>query len=132
MDEITIKTSKKKEIIDITDTVNGKIEGSGKENGLCNIFILHTTASIATADLDPGTDLDMLDAFDKIVPKLIYRHPHDPGHVPDHIISTILGASLAVPFANKKLSLGEWQKIVLIEMNGPRKRNIVLSLLEEK
>jgi thiamine phosphate synthase YjbQ (UPF0047 family) len=52
--------------------------------------------ALATADLDPGTDLDMLDAFEHMVPKLSYRHSHNPMHVPDHILSTLIGTSVSM------------------------------------
>jgi thiamine phosphate synthase YjbQ (UPF0047 family) len=74
---------------------------------------------LTTADLDPGTDLDLLDAFDAIIPKLNYRHPHDPTHVPDHILSTLIGTSLLLPVKDREPLLGEWQRIVLVECDGP-------------
>ncbi|TSC54399.1 MAG: hypothetical protein LiPW16_48 [Microgenomates group bacterium LiPW_16] len=92
------------------------------------MFLTHTTAALTTADLDPGTDLDILDAFWEMIPKLKYRHPHDPSHVPSHILSSLIGTSLTLPFENKKLVLGTWQRIVLIELDGPREREIVISL----
>ena len=96
---------------------------------LCNVFIKHTTACITTADLDPGTDIDMLEAFEKIIPDLKYRHPHNPSHVGDHIVSSIIGPSLTLWFEGNKLVLGTWQRLVLVEMDGPRQRNIILSFV---
>ncbi len=92
------------------------------------LFVKHTTACLTTADLDPGTDLDMLDAFEAIIPKLKYRHPHDPSHAPDHILSSIIGTSLALPIADGVLDLGTWQRVVMVELNGPREREVVLWL----
>jgi secondary thiamine-phosphate synthase enzyme len=86
---------------------------------------------LTIADLDPGTDLDLLDAFDALVPKLDYRHPHDPAHVPDHILSALIGTSLTVPVKNVQILLGEWQRIVLIEFDGPRRRELVISFIAE-
>jgi thiamine phosphate synthase YjbQ (UPF0047 family) len=79
MQRLTIKTRRKREVVGITDEVE-RFLGSGKQGGagICSLFILHTTAALTTADLDPGTDLDMLDAFEAMVPKLRYRHPHNP------------------------------------------------------
>lgn len=124
MKTVGVKTDKPKQVVDITDIVEGHLA-----NGvvLCHLFLLHTTAALATADLDPGTDLDMLDAFEKIIPQLNYRHPHDPSHVPDHILSSIIGTSLWVPAKDGELILGSWQRIVLIEFSGPRERNLVIS-----
>lgn len=129
MHHLTIKTRKKKEICDITDDINTQLAKLGAENadGVCHLFLLHTTAALTTADLDPGTDLDMLDAFEAMVPKLAYRHPHNPAHVPDHILSSLIGTSLCVPVRGGKLVLGTWQRVVLVELDGPREREIVVS-----
>jgi secondary thiamine-phosphate synthase enzyme len=129
MERVTIKTSKAKEVVDITDTVGRALQKSDAPTGVCYLFLLHTTAALTTADLDPGTDLDLLDAFRELVPKLRYRHPHDPGHVPDHILSALIGTSLALPLENGRLVLGTWQKIVLLEFDGPREREIVISFI---
>lgn len=128
MKNISIKTAKAKEVVDITDRINDEIKDLGVEDGLCHLFIKHTTAALTTADLDPGTDLDMLDAFYEMIPKLKFRHPHDPSHVPDHILSTLIGASLTLPFQKSELVLGTWQRIVLFEFNGPREREIVITI----
>jgi len=132
MAKITIRTKKEKEVIDITDNVISVIEDRLKRSsdGVCCLFIAHTTASLTTADLDPGTDKDMMDAFAAMVPKLNYRHPHDPDHVPSHILSSLIGTSVNVPFESGKLILGEWQRIVLIEHDGPKEREIYVSIVE--
>jgi secondary thiamine-phosphate synthase enzyme len=126
MHTLTIQTHKPKEILDITDQVNHVISLSSKPFALCHIFVLHTTAAITTADLDPGTDLDFLDALEAMMPHLNFRHPHDPSHTPDHIWSSIIGASLTVPVENGELVLGTWQRVVLVELDGPRERKIAL------
>lgn len=119
----------KREVIDVTEKIEGLIKKEKMKKGLCHLFITNTTAAITTADLDPGTDLDMLDAFEEMLPDLKYRHPHDPNHVGDHIMSSIIGSSLTVPFKNSKLILGTWQRVVLIEFYGPRERNIKVRLI---
>ena len=124
-----VATKKNKQVVDITEFVNAIIDKSKAESGLCTIFITHTTASLSVADLDPGTDLDLLDALKEIVPKLSYRHPHDPTHVGDHILSTIIGPSITIPYENKGLVLGIWQRVVLIELDGPRERTILITLV---
>ena len=131
MVRLNIKSTKPKEIVDITDEVSAMVERNDLKDGLCHLFLVHTTAALATADLDPGTDLDMLDTFNHIVPKLDFRHAHDPGHVKDHILGTIIGASLTLVVYNGKLLLGTWQRVVFVEFDGPREREIIVSLLKE-
>jgi secondary thiamine-phosphate synthase enzyme len=133
MQRLSVKTRSKREVLDITDTVEALLEKNhAKETGICNLFILHTTAALTTADLDPGTDLDMLDAFEAMIPKLRYRHPHNPAHVPDHILSSLIGPSVALPFEHGKILLGTWQRIVLIELDGPRERELVVTVTPEQ
>jgi secondary thiamine-phosphate synthase enzyme len=132
MRKLTFKTRKKREVLDITDEISALLEQKhAAVTGICNLLILHTTAALTTADLDPGTDLDMLDAFDVMVPKLHYRHPHNPAHVPDHILSAMIGTSLALPFQKGHLQLGTWQRVVLIEFDGPREREVVMTATAE-
>jgi secondary thiamine-phosphate synthase enzyme len=128
MQRIILKTSRKREVLDITDVVEDQLGNSGNETGMCHLLVLHTTAALTTADLDPGTDLDLLDAFEAMVPKLRYRHPHNPGHVADHILSALIGTSVALPFQNGKLLLGTWQRVVLIELDGPRERELAVTI----
>ena len=128
MKKLTVSTHKKRQVLDITDLVEDHLQNTAVPTGICNLLVLHTTAALTTADLDPGTDLDLLDAFETMVPKLRYRHPHDPSHVGDHILSALIGTSVSLPFERKKLLLGTWQRVVMVELDGPRQREIVLSI----
>ena len=129
MNTFQVKTSKKDQVVDITDQVNEVIQKSNKKSGVCVLSVAHTTCGLTTADLDPGTDLDILQAFRKMIPKISYRHPHDPSHTPDHILSAIIGTSVSLIFENQTLSLGTWQRVILVELNGPKERNIAYSLI---
>ncbi len=131
MQIMTIETQRSRQVIDVTTALNAYIRQQDFSDGLCHVFITHTTAALTTADLDPGTDLDMLDAFTAMVPKLHFRHPHNPAHTPDHILATMLGASVTVPVSGGRLLLGMWQRVVLFEFDGPRERQIVCTLTRE-
>jgi len=133
MHRLLVETRRKREVVDITDEVNaalGKIHAD--QTGICHLSVLHTTAALTTADLDPGTDLDMLDAFEAMIPKLRYRHPHNPAHVPDHILSALIGTSVSLPVEKGSLILGSWQRVVLMEFDGPRERQTTLALIPAK
>lgn len=127
MKTFTVATHKKDQVIDITDTVEQLLLDEKNVDGLCSIFVAHTTCAITTADLDPGTDQDLLDALRRLLPRLTYRHPHDPSHTPDHILSTMIGPSLVIPYAQHQLVLGTWQRVILVEFDGPRQRTLHLS-----
>ena len=120
MTSFSVHTTKEREVVDITDTVQDHITSGF--TGICAVNVLHTTTGLSIADLDPGTDLDMLDAFEGMIPKLNFRHPHDPSHVSDHILSALVGTSLTVPVEDGRLVLGTWQRVVLFEFNGPTER----------
>lgn len=128
MIKLNIPTNQKRQIVDITDKVNEEIYKQNFKEGVCNLFVTHTTAALTCADLDPGTDQDYLDAFEKLVPKLDYQHPHDPSHMPDHILSSLIGTSLSIPIEDGKLVLGTWQRVVLVELDGSRDRTVMLNL----
>ncbi len=125
--KFTVATHRKREILDITEQVESHLSDA---TGICCLNVLHTTAALATADLDPGTDLDMLDAFEALIPKLRYRHPHNPEHVPDHILSSLIGTALTLPVESGSLVLGTWQRVILVELDGPRKRELTLTVLK--
>ncbi|HEX8893602.1 MAG TPA: secondary thiamine-phosphate synthase enzyme YjbQ [Terriglobales bacterium] len=130
MQRLTIKTHHKREILDITDQVEAFLrKQQSSHSGACHLVVLHTTAALTTADLDPGTDADMLAAFERIIPKLNYRHAHDPEHVPDHILSTLIGTSLTLLTENATLVLGSWQRVILVELDGPRQREIAVGFV---
>ncbi len=119
----------KNEVLDLTDRVQAELPRSG--SGAVMVLAAHTTCGVTTADLDPGTDLDFLNALRHLLPDLRYRHPHDPQHAPDHILASLIGPSVVVPFDRGQLALGTWQRIVLIELDGPRERNLYLTFLRE-
>lgn len=127
MKTISVSTRKKDEVVDITETVHSALRDAPNANGVCVVFTAHTTCALTTADLDPGTDQDLLDALRKLLPSMRYRHPHDPSHTPDHILSSIIGPSVTIPYSNRRLMLGTWQRVILVELDGPRQRTVHIS-----
>lgn len=120
-----IATTLKRQVVDITDEVTKQLPDG---DGTACIFIKHTTAAITTADLDPGTDLDLLDALADLLPQKQWRHPHDSSHshVSAHLLASLIGPNICVPYQNGQLELGQWQRIVLLEFDGPRRREITI------
>jgi secondary thiamine-phosphate synthase enzyme len=124
---ISIETRRKRQAIDITERVEEAFRRLGISGGLCNLFVTHTTAALATGESIEGTDEDLMETMEKIIPEIRFRHAHDPSHAPDHMISSILGASLTVPIIEGALLLGTWQRILLVECNGPRVRTVIVT-----
>lgn len=126
MPTIMVATRSNDEVVDITPQVAECARQANTPEGLCVAFVAHTTCALTTADLDPGTDMDLLGALRKLLPHMTYRHPHDPEHAPDHILAAILGPSVSVPYAERALLLGTWQRVILVELDGPRQRTVHL------
>ena len=126
---ITISTKRDKQVIDITTRIHEFLVKSEINEGLCSIFVTHTTAAITTGEAIEGTDEDLMETLERMIPRINFRHAHDPSHAPDHMISSIIGASLTVPVRGGKMQLGTWQRVLLIECNGPRDRQIVLTVV---
>lgn len=120
---ITVDSQDKRQVIDITEQLERQLPGGA---GVASLFIKHTTAALTTADLDPGTDQDLLNALIGMLPERQWRHPHDPAHAPSHLLSSIIGPGVVVPFAAHRLQLGTWQRVILVELDGPRPRQIEL------
>lgn len=124
-----VNTNKRREVIDITDRIARQLP-TGK--GAMNIFVKHTTAVVTTADLDPGTDEDLLSTLEDLLPQNAWLHPHDSSyeHVSAHLLASIIGPNINVPYENGTLCLGAWQRIILVELDGPREREVVVTALE--
>jgi len=100
---ITISTRRDKQVLDITDRVEQSLAKFGIKDGLCNVFVLHTTAALTTGEAIEGTDEDLMETLERIIPHIKFRHAHDPSHAPDHMISSIVGGSLNIPVRAGKL-----------------------------
>ncbi|MBU0645934.1 secondary thiamine-phosphate synthase enzyme YjbQ [Patescibacteria group bacterium] len=127
MNKLVISTKTENEVVDLTPQIEDLVKQHANGFNLVHVFLPHTSAALTTADLDPGTDQDLLDAYEAMVPKLKYRHPHDPSHVGDHIMSSLLGTSIAIPCENNEMLLGPYQRIILVEFYGPKERTIIVN-----
>jgi secondary thiamine-phosphate synthase enzyme len=123
---LTIRTRNKTELIDITAQVQSALDDGGIENGLCMVYVPHTTAAVTINEsADPSVASDMLMVLNRMVPwKADYRHLE--GNSPAHVKSTLVGASEMVAVAAGRLVLGTWQGIFFCEFDGPRTRNVIV------
>ena len=114
--------------IDITGQVRKIVAAGNVQNGLCQIFVPHTTAGVTiNENADPDVVTDMLAALGKMVPDLPYRHSE--GNSPAHVKSSLVGCSITVPIAEGRLCLGTWQGIYFCEFDGPRTRKVWVQLV---
>lgn len=133
MKEITVSTSKRQELVDITDKVKKFVGDSKVKEGVCSIFTPHATASIMiNENHDPNVCLDIIECLNKLVPNGKWKHDCVDNNADSHIKSSIVGCSQTVPIKDGKLMLGTWQAIMLADFDGPRERKIIISICEEK
>jgi len=126
---VTISTRRDKQVLDITDRVQQFVSQLALGSGLCSVFVTHTTAAITTGESIEGTDEDLMEVLERIIPDIKFRHHHNPSHAPDHMISSIVGAGVTIPVDGGKLQLGTWQRVLLVECNGPRERRVVITII---
>lgn len=123
----SIKTHSKTELIDITSEIQNILNSSGVREGLCMLYVPHTTAAITINEsADPSVQADILMILNQIVPwKAAYRHLE--GNSPAHVKATLVGPSELIAIENGRLVLGTWQGIFFCEFDGPRTRKLHLS-----
>jgi len=129
---LTVKSINQTELIDITTEIQDAVLSAGIGQGLCMLYVPHTTAAITINEsADPSVKDDILMIIDKIIPwKAGYRHLE--GNSPAHIKSTLVGSSELITIENGRLVLGTWQGIFFCEFDGPRTRKVDVSLIAEK
>jgi secondary thiamine-phosphate synthase enzyme len=132
---IHVQTKGDCDIIDITRQVAQEIEGSAVKDGTVTVFVSGSTAGLTTIEYERGVLSDFQGMWDRAVPRNIpYRHDAawGDGNGHSHVRSSLLGPSLVVPFVNRRLTLGTWQQIVLVDFdNRSRSRDIVLQIMGE-
>ena len=130
---ISLQTKGQCDIIDITSQVEQQVSEAGINNGTVTIFIAGSTAGISTIEFEPGLLSDFQNMWERIIPTNIpYNHDQrwGDGNGYSHIRASLLGSSLVIPFNDKKLTLGTWQQIVLVDFdNRPRSRQIILRIM---
>jgi len=125
MEKISYQTRKKREVIDVTDKISASLDKLGASNGVCHISVMHTTAAVTVCELESGNSEDLLSATENMLPELDYSHSEDAGHVGAHIMSSMIGPSVTLPVESGILVLGTWQRVALVELDGPRERTII-------
>jgi len=130
--EITVSTSKKQELVDVTEKINEIVSESKVKNGICLIYVPHATAGLTiNENADPNVKDDIVSALNKIVKEHDgWKHDKVDNNAAAHIKSSIVGCSLAVPIKDGSLTLGTWQDIFLCDFDGPRNRTVIISILK--
>lgn len=127
---LSVKTSARTELIDITSQIAEQVKKSGVSDGLCMLYVPHTTGAVTINEsADPSVRGDILMILNQIVPwEANYKHLE--GNSPAHVKATLVGASELLAVENGALVLGTWQGIFFCEFDGPRTRNIHVRILD--
>jgi secondary thiamine-phosphate synthase enzyme len=125
-----IVTSRQIEIVDITDGIERYVNDCGRENGICLVYSLHTTTALIINEADEALLNDILKLMERIAPQAAgYQHDRGDGNAHAHLRAALLGNSVIIPVENGGLALGTWQRILFIEMDGPRKRRLSVRMI---
>ncbi len=132
MKTVIIDTKQRNQMIDITSIVETSLRESGVKNGICYVFVPHTTAAITiNENADKDVTRDILSTISKLIPyKDDYRHME--GNSDAHVKASLMGNTLAVIVNEGRLVLGTWQSLFFCEFDGPRKRKIVIKTVRDK
>jgi secondary thiamine-phosphate synthase enzyme len=126
---LSVRTTNRKQVVDLTDRIEALIRKAKLAEGLCSLFVTHTTAALTTGEIGEGTEEDFLQVVEQMIPRIAFRHAHNPPHAWSHMASSILGPSLAIPVSGGRLGLGTWQSVMLVELDGPRQRDVHVTLI---
>ena len=129
---IEVKSRNRTEMIDITTEVRDIIKAWGVKNGLCQLFVLHTTAGITVNEgADPAVQRDIITFLNKKVPTDFY-YPHREGNSDAHIKASLTGRSLSLIVEGGKPLLGTWQAVFFCEFDGPRPRKVAVTVVPQE
>jgi secondary thiamine-phosphate synthase enzyme len=131
LETIQVNTPDHSVMVDVTDAVARKVQESGIRNGICLVYVPHTTAGITINEgADASVQEDILNTLERLVPwKGPYRHLE--GNSAAHVKASLMGSSIQVIINDGRLVLGTWQRIFLCEFDGPRTRKLRIKLMGE-
>ncbi|MER3427940.1 MAG: hypothetical protein C4334_07545 [Pyrinomonas sp.] len=126
---IKVRSREREQLIDITAEVARRLRETGAREGICYLYVQHTTAGLTINEsADPDVARDMLHVLRRLAPRHDADYRHGEGNTDAHVKSSLMGTSLSIPFSDGELLLGRWQGIFLCEFDGPRERQIVMMI----
>ncbi len=130
MSSFRVRTTKKTSVVNITNQVREEVRKSGVQDGVCIVYVPHTTACVFINEgADPDVVRDILYALERLIPWNDINYAHTEGNSAAHIRSSIIGNSRIIPVEDGNLLLGTWESIFLVEFDGPRERKVVVKVI---
>lgn len=130
LSRINVRTSSRFEMVDITEKINAILREQNADEGICTVFVMHTTAGVTiNENADPAVPSDIGMGLERIAPRDAgYRHVE--GNSDSHIKSSLVGPSMTVPVQGGRLVLGTWQSVFFCEFDGPRSRTALVKYMQ--
>lgn len=127
---ITLSSKNRYELIDITTQVESIVRESKIKDGLCFVFVPHSTAAIILTENESGLKNDWLAVLKKLVEGFDFAHNRIDDNADSHILSGFLGQGRVLPIENGRLVRGTWQQIFLVELDGPKTRRVTIKIVK--
>ncbi|MCJ7793130.1 MAG: secondary thiamine-phosphate synthase enzyme YjbQ [Candidatus Marinimicrobia bacterium] len=128
--EITVKTDQKYQLVDLTDQVELVVSKSKVKEGLCLVFVPHSTAAIILTENESGLKNDWLKMLKKLVAGEKFEHDRIDNNADSHLLSGLLGQGRVMPIEKSRIVRGTWQNIFLVELDGPRTRRVIIKTIK--
>ncbi|HEY0078282.1 MAG TPA: secondary thiamine-phosphate synthase enzyme YjbQ [Pyrinomonadaceae bacterium] len=129
MEIIKVRSTEREQLLEITDEVRRRLKASGAREGLCVLYVQHTTAALTVNEnADPDVPRDMLHALRTLLPQHGMGFRHGEQNSDAHIKASLFGSTVTVPFHEGELLLGRWQGIFLCEFDGGRERKVIMMI----
>ena len=131
MQTLQVRTARRTEMQDVTDEIAAAVRDSGCADGVCHLYVPHTTAGVTINEgYDPAVAQDIAAAFDRLVPRVL-NSAHAEGNSDSHIKTALVGSSATLWIVAGKLALGRWQRIFFADFDGPRSRELRLKIVPD-
>lgn len=133
MEIIKVRSREREQLVEFTDEVRRRLKASGAREGICVLYMQHTTAGLTiNENADPDVPRDMLHALRTLIPQHGMNFRHGEQNSDAHIKTTLVGTSLTIPFHEGELLLGRWQGIFLCEFDGARERQVIMQVMSNE
>ena len=129
MKTINLTTRSRRQMVLVTEDVQAVVRDMGVADGLCHVWVPHTTAAVVVNEnADPDVARDLIAAYEAMIPNI--RFAHAEGNSDAHLMASLLGGSITLPVESGNLRLGTWQGLFFVELDGPRQRKVWVNVLE--
>ena len=125
-----ILTNSHIQLIDITTSLNQEIADTGTKTGVCLVYTPHTTTAIIINENETGLKEDILKLLNTIIPPAKYAHDRVDNNARSHLQAIVLGNNACIPIGDGRLALGTWQSVFFVELDGPRRRRLIVRIIE--